>query len=197
MKISDHIKHSLDACDRRDLNQAMLFACLAIDGTAKKTYPGIAQVGARFRKLITDNIEIIELMFGGIDLENTKFPVKSTKGVVGLKFADIIYEKYRCSLAHGDELPPGYQLELRIAEGIQSFSVDIAGESMTFPESAVFALGLACVLAPANAGQKIGDNRYHYTDGVNAFVVDRWRGKIDCAKQIMDLPGRLRITMNF
>jgi hypothetical protein len=36
MKISDHIRSSLDSADRKELDQAMLFACAAIDGTAKK-----------------------------------------------------------------------------------------------------------------------------------------------------------------
>ena len=49
MKIADHIKASLDACDSKELDKAMLFACLAVDGTAKKMYPNL-KVGERFRK---------------------------------------------------------------------------------------------------------------------------------------------------
>jgi hypothetical protein len=59
MKISDHIKHSLDSADKKDLNQAMLFACLAIDGTSKKVYPNISWVGERFRKFINENLAAI------------------------------------------------------------------------------------------------------------------------------------------
>lgn len=68
MKISDHIKHSLDASDKKELDQAMLFACLAVDGTSKKMYPGMPKVGERFRNFIAEDIDILELMFGGLSL---------------------------------------------------------------------------------------------------------------------------------
>jgi len=99
MKIADHIKHSLDACDSRDLDKAMLFACLAIDGTAKRMYPSIQKVGERFRKFIAVHLDIIELMYGGLNLQETVFPFKDNKGNVGIKFEDIVYEKFRCNLA--------------------------------------------------------------------------------------------------
>jgi hypothetical protein len=119
MKIADHIKHSLDACDSRDLDKAMLFACLAVDGTAKKMYPQTERVGERFRKFIVDHLAIIELMHGGLNLQETVFPFKGNKGNVGVKFEDIIYEKFRCNLAHGNELPDGYSVTVKVAEGIQ------------------------------------------------------------------------------
>ena len=56
MKIADHIKSSLDSSDARELDKAMLFACLAIDGTAKKMYPVMQKVGDRFRKFIVERI---------------------------------------------------------------------------------------------------------------------------------------------
>ena len=108
MKIGEYIKSSLDASDRRELDQAMLFACLAVDGTAKRMYPDIKKVGDRFRKFITEHLDIIELMHGGLNLQETVFPFPDNKGNIGIKFEDIIYEKFRCSLAHGDELPDGY-----------------------------------------------------------------------------------------
>ncbi|MDR3541705.1 MAG: hypothetical protein P4L69_12180 [Desulfosporosinus sp.] len=197
MNTADHIKYSLDACDSRELDKAMLFACIAVDGTAKKTYPGMAQVGKRFRRFITDNLDIIELMFGGIDLKNTIFPLKSNKGKVGIKFEDIVYEKFRCSLAHGDELPHGYGLTVKIEDGHHLFLIDIENQSMTLPESAIYALGLPCVLAPVNADQKIGSNLYNYRDTINTFVIDRWWGNIECARQIMDFDNQVKIKMDF
>lgn len=197
MKIADHIKHSLDACDSRELDKAILFACIAVDGTAKKMYPAIPQVGERFRKFITDHIDVIELMYGGIDLKNTIFPFKNSKGKVGVKFEDIVYEKFRCSLAHGNELPEGYGITVKLADGIQQFGIDIEHQSMTLPESAIFALGLPCVLAPVNTDQKIGSNLYHYRDPVNFYVVDRWWGNIECARRIMDFENQVKVKMDF
>jgi hypothetical protein len=197
MKISDHIKNSLDACDAKDLDKAMLFVCLAVDGTAKKMYPALAKVGERYRKLINEHIDIIELVFGGLNLKETVFPFKDTKGNVGITFADIVYEKFRCSLAHGNELTDGYAISVQIAPGHQQFIINIQQQSMTLPESAVYALGLVCVLAPVNADQKIGSNLYHYRDRINTYVVDRWWGKLACARQIMDFDAQIRVKMDF
>ena len=197
MKIAEHIKHSLEACDTRQLEKAMLFVCLAVDGTAKKTYPDIDKVGKRFRKFISDNLDVIEIMFGGINLKETVFPFKDAKGNLGVKFEDIVYETFRCNLAHGDELPDGYGITVKVAEGHHQFTVNIEGKSMTVPESAIFALGLACVLAPVNKDQKIGSNLYFYRDAINQYVVDRWWGKIDCARQIMDFENSIRVKMDF
>ena len=197
MKIADHIRHSLEACDSRDLDKAMLFACLAVDGTAKKMYPQIERVGERFRKFIVEHLDIIELMHGGLNLQETLFPFKDSKGHVGVKFEDIVYEKFRCNLAHGNELPDGYGVTVKVAEGIQQFMIDIEHQAMTLPESAIYALGLPCVLAPANADQKIGSNSYHYRDPINHYVVDRWWGKVECARSIMDFENQVRVKMDF
>ncbi|MBT2795294.1 hypothetical protein [Paraburkholderia strydomiana] len=197
MKIADHIKRSIDASDRKDLDQAMLHACLAVDGTAKKTYPSITKVGERYRKFVNAHLDIIELMFGGVNLEETVFPFKDAKGNIGITFADIVYEKFRCSLAHGDELPDGFGISVQIADGYQQFSIDFKTQSMTLPQSAIYGLGLICVLAPANADQKIGNNLYHYRDPINAYVVDRWWGNVECARKIMDFETPIRVKMDF
>jgi len=197
MKIADHIRHSLEACDSRDLDKAMLFACIAVDGTAKKMYPQIERVGERFRKFIVEHLDIIELMHGGLNLQKTLFPFKDNKGNVGVKFEDIVYEKFRCNLAHGNELPDGYGVTVKVADGIQQFMVDIEHQAMTLPESAIYALGLPCVLAPVNADQKIGSNSYHYRDPINHYVVDRWWGKVECARSIMDFENQVRVKMDF
>ena len=197
MKIADHIKHSLEACESRDLDKAMLFACLAVDGTAKKMYPQVGKVGERFRKFIVDYLDIIELMHGGFNLQETVFPFKDSKGNIGIKFEDIIYEKFRCNLAHGNELPNGYGVTVKIADGIQQFTIDIKNQSMTMPESVIYALGLSCVLAPANADQKIGSTIYHYCDPINWYVVDRWWGNVECARRIMNFENQVKIKIDF
>ncbi|MBX3616734.1 hypothetical protein [Nitrosomonas sp.] len=197
MKIADHIRHSLEACDSRDLDKAMLFACLAVDGTAKKMYPQIDKGGERFRKFIVEHLDIIELMHGGLDLQETVFPFKDSKGNVGIKFQDIVYEKFRCNLAHGNELPDGYGVTIKVQDGIQQFMIDIKNQSMTLPESAIYALGLPCVLAPANADQRIGSNSYHYRDPINHYVVDHWWGNVECARRIMDFENQVKVKMDF
>jgi hypothetical protein len=197
MRIAEHIKYSIDACGSHELDKAMLFVCLAVDGTAKKMYPHIKKVGERFRKFIVESLDIIELMHGGVNLRETVFPFKDDKGNIGLKFEEIIYEKFRCNLAHGDELPDGYAVTVKVAEGVQEFFIDIEKQSMTLPESAIYALGLSCVLANVNRDQKIGSNSYYYRDPINHYVIDRWWGKVDCAREIMDFENQIRVKMDF
>ena len=160
-------------------------------------YPNISKVGERFRKFITDNIDIIELMHGGLNLKETIFPFSDNKGNSGIKFEDIVYEKFRCNLAHGNELPNGYGITIKVDEGIHQFMIDTNNQAMTLPESVIYALGLPCVLSPTNSEQKIGINIYHYHDTINHYVVDRWWGKIDCARKIMDFENQIRIKMDF
>ncbi len=196
MKISEYIKSSIDASNRAELEQALMFVCLAIDGTAKKTYPGMF-VGDRFCKFINDNIEIVQLMFGGINLRETIFPLKNKKGTCGMTFAELVYEKYRCNLAHGEELPDGFGVSIQIAVGCQQFNIDLSNNAMTLPQSVVYALGIICVLAPVNADQKIGSYAYWYSDPINTYIIDRWWGKVDCAKKIMDFDGQVSVKMDF
>jgi len=197
MRISDHIKSSLDAIDDGELDKAMLFACMAIDGTAKKTYPDINYVGERFRKFIKDNLDIIELVHGGVNLADTIFPFPNNKGKIGIKIEDIVYEKFRCNLAHGNELDDGYDITIQIADGHQQFMMDVESQFMTLPQSVIYALGLPCVLAPKNIDQKIGSNNYYYYDPVNNYIIDRWWGQLDCARKIMDFENQIRVKMDF
>jgi hypothetical protein len=197
MKIAEHIKLSLDSCGKKDLEQAMLHVCIAVDGTAKKTYPSISKVGERYRKFLNEHLDIMEQMFVGVNLTETLFPFKDAKGKIGVTFADIVYERYRCSLAHGDELSDGFGISVQIAEGHQQFSIDIKNQSMTLPESAIYGLGLICVLAPANSDQKIGSNSYYYKDRINTYVVDRWWGNVECARKIMDFETLLKVKIDF
>ena len=196
MKISEYIKSSIDATDRKELEQALMFVCQAIDGTAKKTYPNTL-VGDRFCKFINDNLEIIELMVGGLNLQETNFPFPNKKDGVGISFAEIVYEKFRCYLSHGEELPEGYGVSIQIIEGCQQFFIDLQKNAMTLPQSVIYALGLVCVLAPVNIDQKIGSYQYWYRDPINSYVIDRWWGKVDCAREIMDFDGQVRVKMDF
>jgi hypothetical protein len=43
----------------------------------------------------------------------------------------------------------------------------------------------------------IGSNLYHYRDPINSYVVDRWWGKLDCARLIMDFDTQIRVKMDF
>lgn len=199
MKISDYIKKSIDDSEAGDLESSLFHVCAALDETARKEYPHLTKIGKRFKKFIQDNIDVIEVMFGGLDLHNTLFPFEDARGKSGIKFEDIIYEKFRCKLAHGAELENGFGVDIKIANGLNRyrFKIDIENKSMTMPESVIYSLGLACVLSKTNAGQHIGNMNYRYWDINNIYVVDEWWGRIGEARKIIPFDKVVKVKMDF
>jgi hypothetical protein len=76
------------------------------------------------------------------------------------------------------------------------FKIDFENKSMTMPESVIYSLGLACVLAKTNKEQCIGNCNYKYWDIQNVYLVDEWWGKIDEARKILPLDKTIRVKMN-
>ncbi len=196
MKISEYIRLSLDEADRGNLESSLLHVCAAIDGTAKKQYSD-DKVGRRFRQFIIDHLDIIQHMYGGIDLINTVFPFKDQKGNKGVKFEDILYSTYRCKLAHGDELDDGCGVEASIATHLDKFCIDIIKGTMTLPQSSIYALGFACVLATSNVDQRIGNKECFYNDLYYKFFVDSWWSKLDLARQIIYFDRDVIVKFDF
>ena len=80
MKIGESVRKSIDDWEQRDLDSAMLHACNAVDGTAKKRYPNAAGSKARFTKLLRENYPILGPMgMPGINLIDTRFAVQVTR----------------------------------------------------------------------------------------------------------------------
>lgn len=142
----------------------------------------------------------------GLNLQETLFGYKKNKGHHGLKFEEIIYEKYRCTLVHGDELAKGYKMTPAGPNNSQLFEVFIGNEGdptqktstlLSIAESCIYGLGLICVLAAVNKTQKIGDNNYYYHDGKNNFIIDQWWGKLAKAKQIIETNKHVKMKIEF
>jgi hypothetical protein len=113
MKVGKSIQNSIDEWLIRDYDSAMLHACNAVDGTAKKAISSNAN-RFRFTQLLRDNYVILGPMgIPGVNLVETRFPVKilgRPPSAGNPDVADIIYSIHRCSHAHGDELPDGFEL---------------------------------------------------------------------------------------
>src|SRR4051812_45189064 len=113
MNVGNSVRKAMDDWEHGELESAMLHACNAIDGTAKKVYsnPGSNN---RFTGFLRENYAILGPMgMPGIDLAKTRFPVavqhpKAPGGKPDL--ADVIYGIHRCTHGHGDELPEGFAL---------------------------------------------------------------------------------------
>ena len=113
MNVGDSVRKSIDDWESGEHDSAMLHACNAIDGTARKVYHALGS-NARFTRLLRDNYAILGPMgMPGIDLVETRFPaaVERPKAPGGRPdLADVIYGIHRCSHGHGEELPGAFEL---------------------------------------------------------------------------------------
>jgi hypothetical protein len=144
-----------------DMEPAMLHACNAVDGTAKKMYPNMG-VGARFRKLLRDNYAgILEPMAPGVNLEKTVFPIPIS-GATGPgghpDVADILYVIHRCHHGHGDALPGGYELipdtTTEPARTTMKPEVGPNGDWVVhLSDRILYGMAAVALLAPVNVGQ--------------------------------------------
>jgi hypothetical protein len=173
-----------------------MHVCAAVDGTAKKMYSD-NQSERRTKRFIVEHVDIIQHMLGGIDIENTIFPLKDKKGVLGIKFEDVLYSHYRCKLMHGDDLGDGWGVEMSVAMHYDQFSADLINKTMTLPQSAIYALGLPCVLSEVNQDQIIGQPDYFYKDMHYTFFIDSWWGKIDVARSIIYFDRDIKVNLDF
>jgi hypothetical protein len=79
MNVGNSIRKAINDWELKEPESAMLHACNAIDGTAKKIYPLIGS-NERFTRVLRENYAILGPMGApGINLVETQFPVKVPK----------------------------------------------------------------------------------------------------------------------
>jgi hypothetical protein len=111
--VGNSVRRAIEDYERGEVDSAMIHACNAVDGTAAKLHPTLGS-NARFTALLRDSYFILEPMAApGINLDETRFPVKVKypKAPGGQPdFADIVYGIHRCHHNHGEALPGGFEL---------------------------------------------------------------------------------------
>ena len=76
MDVGNSVRKAIDDHMKGEPDAAMLHACNAVDGTAAKVHPSLGS-NARFTRLLRENYFILEPMAApGINLDDTRFPVK-------------------------------------------------------------------------------------------------------------------------
>lgn len=181
MNVGSSVRKAIDDWEQGELESAMLHACNAVDGTAKKVYPTLSS-NARFTRFLRENYTIFGPMGApGINLVETRFPVKVAKPKAeGGKpdIADVIYGIHRCAHGHGDDLPAGFEL-LPDAAGPAGYThMEIEQGRVRLSDRVIFGLLAVAVLSPANIGQTVPDG-YHLTFGRNKVVlfINEWWGR--------------------
>ena len=180
MNVGNSVRKSIDDWESSEHESAILHACNAIDGTAKKVYQKDLGVKARFTKLLRDNYSILGPMgIPGINLMETRFPVtvgpKASDGAPDI--ADVIYGIHRCSHGHGDELPEGFELIHNAAGPSRRTRMEVVKGAVRLSDRVIFGLIAVAVLSPANKGQSVPDG-YYLTFGDEAkLVINDWWGR--------------------
>lgn len=180
MNVGNSVRKAIDDWEQGELESAMLHACNAVDGTAKKRYPALGSK-ARFTRLLRENYDIFGPMgLPGIDLMETRFPVKVTGPTAeGGKpdIADVIYGIHRCAHGHGDELPDGFELLPEAAGPPRYTSLLVEKGKARLSDRVIFGLLAVAVLSPANTDQTVPDG-YHLTFGGNVVLpIKEWWGR--------------------
>jgi hypothetical protein len=203
--VGNSVRKAIDDYVADEVDAAMIHACNAVDGTASKLYPALGS-NARFTRLLRDNYFILEPMAApGINLQETRFPVKveRPKAPGGLPdYADVIYGIHRCHHGHGEALPGGFEL-LRDATGQPghtSMTVEKKAPGMgrvRFSDRAIFGLLAVAVLSPVNADQKVPDG-YHFTFGRRPvrLEINDWWGRANGFVAIAALEPMPRVTLD-
>ena len=185
MKVGDSVRKAIDDSILGDSESSMLHACNAVDGTAKKAFPGLG-VGERFTKLLRENYSVLGPMGApGIDLLQTRFPVKVKTKLPDSRpdLADVIYGVHRCSHGHGDELPNGFELLPALDGDTTVTTMKFTNGTAQLSERIIFGLLAVAVLHRVNLGQSVPDG-YHLTYGSNAKLeIGEWWGRAS------DFPG--------
>lgn len=166
-----------------DLNGAMLHACMAVDGTSKKSHPEMYKHRTRFITTLRENYSILRPMsFPGLDIEQIRWPVKISaeqKPEEWPDTAEVIYGVHRCAHGHGDELPAGFELIPDVLHGdMKSTSLIATPGRVQISDRVIFGLLAIAVLASVNHNLNTKDG-YWLSLNHQQFIINEWWGKRD------------------
>lgn len=200
MKVGESIRKAIDDWEIGDDESAMLHACNAVDGTARKLYPSLHS-NERFTRFLRDNYEILGPMGApGIDLHETRFPVNVPKPkAAGGKpdIADVIYGIHRCTHGHGEELPDGFELIRDTAGPKRLTHLYIEKGKIRLSDRIIFGLIAVAILSSVNKDQSV-PNGYYVTYGESEkLMINEWWGRANDFSSILALEPTPKIKFDF
>lgn len=200
MNVGNSVRKAIDDWEADEADSAMLHACNAIDGTAKKIFPKLRGT-ARFTQLLRDKYSVLGPMgMPGINLVETRLPVKVERPKApGGKpdLADVIYGIHRCSHGHGDELPGGFELIPDARGQADHTTITIVKGAIQLSDRIIFGLIAVAVLSLANKGQSVPDG-YYLTFGANEkLIINDWWGRATDFAGIVARYPMPNVTMDF
>lgn len=195
MKISEHVIYAIDDAKADKFDAAMLHACIAIDGTARRLYPAMKQGKARYKKSLRAYYWLLEPMLGGgIHLVETRFSNVQLEKNLLPDLADIIYEIFRCNHAHADEVPVPFSVMPSSGAFLSRWI--LADNELRMPDRVLWGLLAVTVFSRANAAEKTtGD--YYLSLGEEKFRIADWWGREDEFRPVADKYNQTRVTIDW
>jgi hypothetical protein len=200
MNVGNSVRKAIDDWVAGEADAAMLHACNAVDGTARKLFPNLGS-NERFTRVLRENYSILGPMgMPGIDLVATRFPIKVSKpkapgGQPDL--ADVIYGVHRCCHGHGEELPQGFALIPDARGPARITRILVERGAIQLSDRIIFGLIAVAVLNPVNVGQSVPDG-YHLTFGaIEKLFINDWWGRADDFSSIASKDPVPSVKMDF
>lgn len=202
MKLERHVTSAIDDFGANKPDAALMHACFAIDGTAKKIFKKGGR--AAYKNCLRQYYWIIEPMTGaGLNLEETKWSNieiddGNGKTIASPDLADIVYHIFRCKNAHGESVPANYT---PIISGDGWSDWLMAKDQVSMPDKIIWALLAVAVFSKANHGTKTtGD--YHLSWGsqmlglgMEKFIIKDWWGREDDFRTFISARNTIRVKM--
>lgn len=191
MKMSDRIQYAIDDASSGKTLSGLMHACFALEGTGKKLF-GDGFSRDLFVKTFNHYLWVIEPMFAcGINLDETLFKnIKLKKRQSS--FCEILYEVFRCSFAHGYELPEGFGVEL--TSDPMHRTLHFEKQSLIIPDTIIYALCAAVIFSNANADLSIKEG-YWLACGTMYFDINKWWGREEDARICFSTVNIPRVTL--
>jgi hypothetical protein len=104
----------------------------------------------------------------GLNLVDTRFSNVKLRKTTSPGFPEIIYEVFRCSHAHGEEVPPSFSVTISKGPFLSHWTLT-EGE-LHMPDRVVWALLAVAVFAEVNRGEKSAGN-YYLSLGTEQFRI--------------------------
>jgi len=193
MKLAQQVLYAIDDAGANKFDSALLHACIAIDTTSKRLAPN-KKVKARYVGCLRHYYWILEPMLGaGLNLEETKFETIHLEKKSSPDLAEIIYEIFRCSYAHGDEVPTAFSVVPTSGSADSKWS--LGNGELHMPDRIIWALLSVAVFSRVNACEK-SDGNYYLSLGDHRFLLREWWGREDEFRVIAAQYNQTRVTLD-
>lgn len=168
MSIGARIQECVDKLHAEDAENAFIQLAIAIDGTAKKLYPGITTT-ERCKRFLRENLSFVFwVITSGVPnkVRGFSLEVRGSDGACEtIGFEDLVYKVMRCSLLHEGVLSEK-------VEFINIPCISTLNGKIQFPLALVGALLFAVIASSASKGQKVSEKSSLLFGETRVSVID-------------------------